>query len=339
MATLRKEERVDKNFMNGHCWPLPPEKKLHYTAMRPEDHNILIIDGACGTNLQQMAIPASAWDGREGCNEILNLNAPEVIISLHRSFVEAGAMVLETDTFGANRVVLAEYGLADKVGEINRAAVRNARTAAGGKADVYVAASIGPGTKLPSLGHIEVAELAAAYTEQMTALIEAQVDLFIIETCQDMLQTKTALVTCLATQERMAAHIPVMVSITMEKSGTMLVGTDIAAACATFAPFPVLSLGLNCATGPADMESHIRYLSRHWPGRISCVPNQGLPEVVNGRTCYPLRPDEYAQAMRRFVTEYGVSIVGGCCGTTPAHTRALVAALQGVTPKKREAAA
>ncbi len=304
--------------------------------MKLQDHPILIVDGACGTNLQEMVIPLAAWDGREGCNEILNLTAPEVITALHRGFVEAGAMVLETNTFGASRIVLQEYGLEDQVTAINQAAVANARAAINGKANTYIAGSIGPGTKLPSLGHISVDELSQAYAEQIEALVQAGVDLLIIETCQDLLQTKTALVACFATLKRLQQDLPVMASITIERTGTMLVGTDIAAACTTFEPFPLFSFGLNCATGPADMESHIRYLSQHWPGRISCVPNQGLPEVIDGKTCYSLSPAVYAKEMRRFVTEYGVSVVGGCCGTTPAHTRALVETLQGVVPKARE---
>ncbi len=304
--------------------------------MKAQDHPLLIVDGACGTNLQEMAIPPAAWEGREGCNEILNLNAPEVIIALHRSFVEAGAMVLETNTFGASRIVLQEYGLEHQVAAINQAAVANARAAINGKENTYIGGSVGPGTKLPSLGHISVDELSQAYAEQIEALVQAGVDLLIIETCQDLLQTKTALVTCFTTLKRLRKELPVMASITIERTGTMLVGTDIAAAAATFEPFPLFSFGLNCATGPADMESHIRYLSRHWPGRISCVPNQGLPEVIGGKTCYSLSPAVYAREMRRFVTEYGVSVVGGCCGTTAAHTKALVEALQGAVPKTRE---
>jgi 5-methyltetrahydrofolate--homocysteine methyltransferase len=151
-----------------------------------------------------------------------------------------------------------------------------------------------------------------------------------------MLQIKTALTTCYETLEALRADIPVMVSVTIERTGTMLVGSDIAAAAVTFEPYPLFSFGLNCATGPQDMESHIRYLSRNWPGRISCVPNQGLPEVVDGRTCYPLDPETYAREMKRFVTDYGVSVVGGCCGTTAAHIRRLVAELDGVQPARRE---
>ena len=306
---------------------------------RPHEHAVLILDGACGTNLQEMIIPARAWEGREGCNELLNLTAPEVIVQLHASFVEAGAMVIETNTFGANRIVLEEYDLQDRVEAINRAGVENARQAIGGRADTYIGGSIGPGTKLPSLGHITVDALAAAYAEQIQALVKAGVDLLIIETCQDLLQIKTAMTTCFATLNELGLDIPVMVSVTIERTGTMLVGTDIAAAAVTLEPFPIFSFGLNCATGPLDMESHIRYLSRNWPGRISCVPNQGLPEVVDGRTCYPLDPVTYAIEMLRFVTEYGVSVVGGCCGTTAAHIRQLVQTLDGVRPAVREVAA
>jgi 5-methyltetrahydrofolate--homocysteine methyltransferase len=312
--------------------------------MRPYDHPILILDGACGTNLQEMLIPHSAWQGKEGCNELLNLTAPASIIALHAAFVEAGAMVIETNTFGANRIVLEEYGLADQVEAINRAAVANVRQAIGSKANTYIAGSIGPGTKLPSLGHIGVDALASAYEEQIRALVLAGVDMLIVETCQDLLQIKTALTTCFAILEDLGQgvgdaqqqKIPVMASVTIERSGTMLVGSDIAAAAVTFEPYPLFSFGLNCATGPMDMESHIRYLSRNWPGRISCVPNQGLPEVVQGMTCYPLDPISYSREMLRFVSEYGVSVVGGCCGTTPAHTRQLVETLAGVQPAVRE---
>lgn len=304
--------------------------------MRPHDHEVLILDGACGTNLQEMNIPLSAWEGKEGCNELLNLTAPEKIIELHKSFVDVGAMVIETNTFGASRIVLEEYGLQDQVEPINRAAVENARTAINGKADTYIAGSIGPGTKLPSLGHISVDALAAAYAEQVGALVLAGVDLLIIETCQDLLQLKTAMITCFEILEDLNRDVPVMASVTIERTGTMLVGTDIAAAAVTFEPFPIFSFGLNCATGPQDMESHIRWLSRNWPGRISCVPNQGLPEVILGKTCYSLTPEQYAREMKRFVSEYGVTVVGGCCGTTAAHIRALVEALNGVRPAVRE---
>jgi len=296
---------------------------------------LLIVDGACGTTLQLMDIPASAWEGREGCNELLNTTAPDIITAMHRAFIDAGAMVLETNTFGAMRVVLAEYGLEDQVRDINTAAVRNARAAIAGKPDRYVAGSLGPTTKLVSLGHISQDALEANYREQAEALIEAGVDAVIIETCQDLLQVKTAVLAVLDTAAAAGRELPILVSVTIEQTGTMLIGSDIGAICATLEPFPIFSLGLNCATGPAAMESHIRYLSHQWPKRISCIPNQGLPEVVDGKTVYRLQPHDYAQHMKAFVEHQGVSIVGGCCGTTPAHTRALVAALDGVKPMIR----
>ncbi len=289
---------------------------------------LLIFDGACGTNLQQMHIPPSAWEGREGCNELLNITAPEVITALHRSFVEAGAMVLETNTFGATRVVLGEYGLQDRVRDINIAAVANARRAIGDTPGCFVAGSLGPTTKLVSLGHISQDDLEANYREQADALIEAGVDALIIETCQDLLQVKTAVLAVLDSAAAAGREVPVMVSVTIEQTGTMLVGSDIGAVCATLEPLPVFSLGLNCATGPTAMESHIRYLSQQWPRRISCIPNQGLPEVVDGKTVYRLSPEDYARHMKTFVDTLGVSIVGGCCGTTTEHIRALVAALR-----------
>ncbi len=300
------------------------------------DRKILLFDGACGTNLQRMEIPASAWQGREGCNEFLNVSAPDVIREWHASFLSAGAAVLETNTFGANAVVLAEYGLEGRVAEINRAAVENARAAIrshGGEA--FVAGSIGPTTKLPSLGHIGREAMARAFSDQARALVEAGADALILETCQDLLQVKIALVACFETLESMGRDVPVMVSLTIENTGTMLVGTDVAAALAAIEPFPVLSIGLNCATGPEGMTSHIRHLCRHYRGRVSCIPNAGIPQVADGRTRYPLSPEAFASQVAAFVREEGVSIVGGCCGTTPEHIRRLSEALEGISPAER----
>ena len=296
------------------------------------DEKILLFDGACGTNLQEMVIPDEAWQGCEGCNELLNLTAPEVIVALHASFLDAGSMVVETNTFGASSIVLDEYDLGDRVIEINRAAVANARAAIGDRSGRYVAGSVGPTTKLPSLGHISVEELSRSLAEQIRALVEA----LAIETCQDLLQVKTALVACFEVLEELGREVPVMVSVTMERQGTMLVGSDIAAICATLEPFPIFSLGLNCATGPSDMASHIRYLSHNWPQRVSCMPNQGLPEVVDGKTHYPMTPDDFVHHMAQFVEQDGVSVIGGCCGTTSEHIRRLAAACAGLTPAVRE---
>jgi len=300
-----------------------------------QNEKLIIFDGACGTTLQDMEIPGNAWDDCEGCNEYLNLTAPQIIRQMHAAFIDAGAMVLETNTFGATRIVLAEYGLEDRMEEINRAAVKNARDAIGDKKGRYIVGSLGPTTKLVSLGHIEQELLAKDYLDQTQVLLESGVDGIIIETCQDLMQVKTAVIAVIDAMQATECALPIFVSVTIEQTGTMLVGSDIAAVCTTLEPFPVFSLGLNCATGPTDMESHIRYLSQHWPKRISCIPNQGLPEVVDGKTVYKLTPSEYAKHMKAFVEEQGVSVVGGCCGTSPAHIKALAETLAQSTPAAR----
>lgn len=285
---------------------------------------LLVMDGATGTNLQNMFIPNDVWQGKEGCNEWLNLAYPDVIVELHQKFIQAGSMALETNTFGANRLTLAEYGLADKVNDINFAAVFNARKAAQELGvNAYVVGSMGPGAKLPTLGQVEVDDLIFALCEQARALIVAGADALIIETSQDMEQVKTAVRSAFQVM-RHTKHIPLMVSVTLENTGTMLLGTDIAAVTAIIEPWPVSSLGLNCATGPNEMESHIRYLAENWDRPVSCMPNQGLPEILNGKTVYNLSPEAFAQKMLYFVETYGVKVVGGCCGTTPEHIKALV---------------
>ena len=304
------------------------------------DESLLIFDGACGTTLQTMDIPLTAWDTIQGCNEYLNISAPEHIIDLHSQFLRSGAMVIETNTFGASSIVLGEYGLQDKVKEINIAAVENARKAIknldpSDTTPRYIVGSVGPTTKLPTLGHITPKELATSLKEQIITLIDAGVDALIIETCQDMLQLKSVLVAAFEILDMHPQSVPVLCSVTIEKQGTMLLGTDIGAVCATLAPFPILSLGLNCATGPADMVSHIQYLSKNWTKRISCIPNQGMPEVRNGATYYPLSAEEYSKNMLNFVTEYGVSIVGGCCGTSPDHIAQLARTLKDVEPQRK----
>jgi 5-methyltetrahydrofolate--homocysteine methyltransferase len=282
-----------------------------------------------GTMLQARGVP---WNASF---DLLNLTHPDLVAGIHRDYAAAGAQVVETNTFGASRVVLAEYGLEERVREINEAAVAHARKAMAGLPNRFVAGSVGPTTKLPSLGHISRDELFAAVQEQVEALLSAGVDLLLFETCQDLLQLKTCLIAAHETFERASKSVPVMASVTVERTGTLLVGTDIAAAAVALEPLPLFSLGLNCATGPADMESHIRYLSQQWSGRISCMPNQGLPEVIGGQTVYPLSPAEYARHMRHLVEAYGVSVVGGCCGTSPEHIRALAGELRGVSPAQR----
>lgn len=310
----------------------------HASPSPLESTGVLVFDGACGTSLQNLALPPEAWAGHEGCNEFLNLTRPDAIAGIHRSFVKAGADILETNTFGANRVVLGEYGLQDRVTEINAAAVALARQAAREAPDgrvVHVCGSMGPGTKLAILDQISVDALAASYAEQVEALVNAGVDMLLFETCQDLLQIKTALVAGFDVLERLDKRIPVMVSVTVETTGTLLAGADIAAVATALEPFPLFALGLNCATGPREMTAHLATLSRMWPGRIAVMPNAGLPQLVDGHTVYPLDPEAFATAVRHDVEELGVSVVGGCCGTTPAHIQALRTALANVRPAPR----
>ena len=304
--------------------------------MKLEDKDLLILDGACGTSIQNMDLPESVWDGNEGCNEYLCVTAPDRITEMHLGFLEAGADIIETNSFGSTSIVLGEYDLQDRVVEINAAAVKCARKAVEQHGSGWIAGSVGPGTKLPSLGHISVEDLSKAYREQIKALVDEGVDLLILETAQDILQHKTVLITARDVLEEKGIKLPIMISVTIESTGTMLAGTDIAAAAAIIEPFDVFSFGLNCATGPEDMLSSIRWLSHNWPGRISCLPNQGLPEIIDGVTTYPMKPDAYAAELKSFIGDWGVTMAGGCCGTTPEHISRLKQELTGVKPADRE---
>jgi len=301
---------------------------------------IVIFDGAMGTAIHARNLSLDDFQGQEGCSEVLALSRPDVVREIHAAYFESGAQVVETNTFGASRVVLAEYQMAERVREINVAAARLARGVASQfPAPRFVAGSLGPTTKMPSLGHIGFEELAAVYEEQAAALIEGGVDVLLIETCQDILQAKSALYGVNRARRAAAAatgrDTPVAVQVTIDTSGAMLMGTEIGAALTTLEPFNPLFLGLNCATGPELMNDPIRYLGDNSPHPISCQPNAGLPRNEGGQTVFPLTPDELARWQRLFVTEYGVSVVGGCCGTTPAHIRALAASVGGLAPKPR----
>ena len=275
-----------------------------------------MFDGAMGTAIHARNLSPDDFQGQEGCSEVLVLSRPDVVREIHAAYFEAGAQVVETNTFGASRVVLAEYQMAERVREINVAAARLAReVAAQFPAPRFVAGSLGPTTKMPSLGHIGFAELAAAYEEQAAALLEGGVDVLLIETCQDILQAKSALYGVNRARRAAAAlagrDTPVAIQVTIDTSGAMLMGTDIGAALTTLEPFNPLFLGLNCATGPELMNDPIRYLGDNSPHPISCQPNAGLPRNEGGQTVFPLTPDELARWQRLFVTEYGVSVVGG----------------------------
>src|SRR5512143_3206687 len=293
-----------------------------------------------GTNIQfRNPSPDDFW-GKEGCNELLVLSRPDIISDIHAAFYKVGCDVVETNTFGSTRIVLAEYQLEDKVAELNLAAARLAKKVAADFSTPdrprYVAGSIGPTTKLPSLGHISFDDMSATYLEQMIALIEGGVDVLLIETSQDILQTKSALVAAFDARKKTGKNVPIQVQVTLEATGTMLLGTEIGAALTTLEVFDVDAIGLNCATGPAEMNDAVRYLSVNSPKNISVLPNAGLPQNEGGRAVYKLQPQELASYHKHFVQDYGVRIVGGCCGTTPEHLKAVVQAVSGIEPARRE---
>jgi 5-methyltetrahydrofolate--homocysteine methyltransferase len=296
---------------------------------------VVIFDGATGTNLQLRHLGPDDFGGAalEGCNEILVDTRPDVVADLHRSFFDVGCHVVETNSFGALPWVLAEYGVAHRTGELAAKAARIARDVAG--PDRWVAGSLGPGTKIASLGQITFVEQRHGYQEAATGLLAGGVDLFIIETVQDLLQAKAAIIGCRRAMADAGREVPVQVQVTIETTGRMLMGTEIGAALTTLDALRPDVIGLNCATGPAEMSEHLRYLSQRSRVPISVLPNAGLPSVVEGRMHYDLTPAQLADHHARFITEYGISVVGGCCGTTPEHLRAVVEACAELTPAAR----
>src|SRR5437763_1488187 len=301
---------------------------------------VVIYDGAMGTNIQFRNPSVDDFWGKEGCNELLALSRPDIIKDIHTSFFAVGCDVVETNTFGATRVVLAEYDLQDKVAELNIAAAKIAKEVAQQFSTKdqprFVAGSIGPTTKLPSLGHIRFDDMVAGYFEQASALIEGGVDVLLIETSQDLLQAKAAVVGVFEAMQKAGKRIPVTVQVTLEATGTMLLGTEIGAALTAIEPFDVDIIGLNCATGPIEMNDAVRFLGANSSKHVSVLPNAGLPQNEGGRAVYKLKPEELATYHRHFVQDYGVRIVGGCCGTTPEHLQAVVNAVGGIEPAKRE---
>src|SRR5882762_3082392 len=301
---------------------------------------VIVYDGAMGTSVQVRQPSVDDFWGNEGCNEILVLSRPDLIRDIHASFLRVGCDVVETDTFGATRTVLAEYGLQDRTAEINQAAARLAKDVATQfstpERPRFVAGSIGPTTKLPSLGHIGFDDMAAAFEEQALALIEGGVDILLIETCQDLLQAKAALAGVSDAMKKAGKRLPVQMQITLEATGTMLLGTEIGAAHAALEPYDLDILGLNCATGPVEMNDAVRYLGLNSTKDVSVLPNAGLPQNESGRAVYKLTPKELADYHRHFVADYGVRIVGGCCGTTPEHLKAVVDSVSGLQPAKRD---
>ncbi|MAE65528.1 MAG: methionine synthase [Phycisphaeraceae bacterium] len=298
------------------------------------NEGVLIGDGAMGTTIHCHDLSCEHdYLGRENCSEILVRTRPELVAEIHETFLLAGSDAVETNTFGANRLVLSEFDLAGEARAINQDAAAIARAACdrhgSDEKPRFVLGSMGPGTRLITLGHTDWDELFESYREQALGLIDGGADALLIETAQDLLQVKCAVAAALAAVDaspRSRADVPIMVQVTIETTGTMLLGTEISAAAQALAGLPVASLGLNCATGPAEMAEHIRWLTAHWDRPVTVMPNAGLPSLVEGETVYPLEPDPFCAALLRFV-EQGAQLVGGCCGTTPTHIAALAEAV------------
>jgi 5-methyltetrahydrofolate--homocysteine methyltransferase len=294
--------------------------------------HVLLCDGGTGSRVQAMTLDLERdyWN-QENCTEVLNLSRPDLVRDIARGYFAAGADMVETNTFGGSPITLAEFGLGERAREINRVAAEIAREAAATFADGrtrYVLGGVGPGTKLPTLGNIDYDTLEAALAEQSRGLLDGGVDAFLIETCQDTLQIKAAVNGAKMARAEFGRDVPIFVQVTVETTGTLLVGPDIAAAATVVQALDVPLIGLNCATGPQEMAEHIRWLSQNWPGLISVQPNAGLPELVDGQTRYPLNAADMASWVERFVEEDGVALIGGCCGTDVAHIEALDAMLR-----------
>jgi len=301
---------------------------------------VVIYDGAMGTNIQKRNPTLDDYWGKENCSEVLVLSRPDIIRDIHAGFLRVGCDIVETNTFGGSRIVLGEFDLGDRVHEINVKAAQLAREVARQFSSTdkprFVAGSLGPTTKLPSLGHIGFDAMVKAYEEQAAALIEGGVDILLVETAQDLLQAKIGVIGVLEALRKSGQRLPVTIQVTLQESGTMLLGTEIGAALTALEPFEVDAIGLNCATGPKEMNDAVRYLALNSTKQVSVLPNAGLPENVGGHPVYKLTPQELADYHKHFVQDYGVRIVGGCCGTTPEHLKAVVDAVSGVEPAKRD---
>ena len=304
---------------------------------------IIVFDGAMGTYLQSLDLPIDDWGGPafENCSENLLYTRPDAIESVHKAFLDIGCDVIETNSFGGSEVVLTEFGIAEKTYDVNLKAAELAKRVASDYSTHdhprFVAGSIGPGTKLPTLGHITYRALKDAYREQVRGLIDGGSDILIVETCQDLLQTKAALAAIFDHFEKTRSRIPVIAQVTIEVFGTMLNGTEIGAALTALEPFPIDVIGMNCGTGPKQMTDSFRHLCENSPLPVSILPNAGLPEVKDGQQHYDETPESFAQQVEAFAKDFGANIVGGCCGTTPDHIKLLVERLGSLSPKERNA--
>ncbi|MGS0686890.1 methionine synthase [Nakamurella sp. GG22] len=300
---------------------------------------VVVADGAMGTMLQAQDPSLDDFAGLEGCNEILNVTRPDIVRAVHRAYLEVGVDAIETNTFGANLANLAEYDIPDRIFELAKAGAELARAEADEFSTAaqprFVLGSVGPGTKLPTLGHAPYIALRDAYRQQVAGMLEGGIDAVLVETCQDLLQTKSAVLGAKRAMTAAGIEVPVIVHVTVETTGTMLLGSEIGAALTALEPLGIDYIGLNCATGPAEMSEHLRYLSRHAKVGVSVMPNAGLPQLGPNGAVYPLTPPELAEALSGFVREFGLGLVGGCCGTTPEHLRQVVEAVRDITPAQR----
>ncbi|WP_083502609.1 methionine synthase [Sphaerimonospora mesophila] len=294
---------------------------------------VLVADGAMGTMLQSYDPTLDDFQGHEGCNDVLNVSRPDIVRAVHDAYLEVGVDCVETNTFNSNRAALGEYGIADRIYEYSEAGARLARERADSWSTPdhprFVLGSMGPGTKLPTLGHLPYATLRDAYRDNAAGLIAGGADALIIETCQDLLQVKAAIVGAKRAIEAAGRDVPVIAQVTIETNGAMLLGSEIGAALTSIEPLGADLIGLNCATGPTEMSEHLRYLAKHSRLPLSCMPNAGLPQLTADGAHYPLTPDELAEAHDAFLRDYGLGLVGGCCGTTPEHMRRVVERVAG----------
>jgi 5-methyltetrahydrofolate--homocysteine methyltransferase len=289
---------------------------------------VVVADGAMGTMLQAHDLSLDDFEGHEGCNEILNITRPDVVRAIHDAYFQTGCDAVETNSFGANLANLGEYGIGERIFELSVASARLAREVADGWSTPdrprWVLGSVGPGTKLPTLGHASYAALRDAYQQEVAGLIEGGADAVLVETAQDLLQAKAAINGARRAFRATGIRLPLIAQVTVETTGTMLLGSEIGAALTALEPLEIDLIGLNCATGPTEMSEHLRYLSRHARVGVSCMPNAGLPELTADGARYPLTPEQLADAHDQFTREFGLALVGGCCGTTPEHIRAVV---------------
>ncbi len=294
---------------------------------------VLLCDGATGTRVQAMPLRLDEdYQGHENCPEILNQSRPDLVLDIHRGYLAAGADAIQTNSFGGSPLTLAEFGIADKAYDLNPRAAELAREAVAGFAGDgrprFVIGAVGPGTRLPSLGHIDYQSIEDALVVQCRGLLDGGADALLMETCQDTLQIKAAVNAAKRAIAEYGGDQPIFVQVTVETTGTLLVGADIAAAATVVEALDVPLIGLNCATGPQEMAEHVKWLAENWPAHISVQPNAGLPELHHGHAHYPLTPQELAQWQERFVLEDGANLIGGCCGTEAAHIVALDAMLR-----------